>query len=144
MGCLVRSLVFQQSPLGKARVNAHGCPSRLDLQRNEGEDDGEKDQDGRCGVDFGRDREAHHRIDLDREGDRVRTAGEKGDDKIVEAEREGEQRAGDQCWLDVRQQDIAKGLPLGRAQVLGRFLLLLVETRQPRAHDHRYERESRR
>jgi hypothetical protein len=39
------------------------------------------DQDGRGGVDFRRHREAHHRIDLDREGDRVRPAGEEGDDE---------------------------------------------------------------
>ncbi len=65
----------------------------LQLQRGSREQNGDDDEDGRCSVDFWRHREAHHRIDFHRERDRVRPGGEEGDDEIVEAERERQERA---------------------------------------------------
>ena len=106
--------------------------------------DGEHDQHGRCGVDLGRHREAQHRIDLDREGDRVRPGGEERDDEIVERQGEGEQRAGDQRRFDMGHQDVAERLPVVGAEIAGRLLLLLVEAREPRADDERDEGEAER
>src|SRR3546814_3799794 len=109
----------------------------LKLERDESEDDGQDNEQRRRRVDLGRYREADHRIDLYREGDRVGAAGEIGDDEIVEAEREGQQRAGNERGPDVRDQHVAEHLPFARAEILRRFLLLAV-----RSEEHTYELQS--
>ena len=57
---------------------------------------------------------------------------ERGDDDLVEGEGEGEQAAGDQGRLHVRQGDVAEGLPGVGAEV-GRGLLEVSDTRRSRA-----------
>src|SRR3546814_15127135 len=54
---------------------------RSKLERDESEDDGQDNEQRRRRVDLGRYREADHRIDLYREGDRVGAAGEIGEDR---------------------------------------------------------------
>src|SRR6185312_15189370 len=106
--------------------------------------DREQDQHGRRGVDLRGYGEAQHRIDLDRERDRIRTGGEKRDHEVVERQSEGKQTASDQCRAHMRQQHVAECLPVVGAEVAGRLLLLLVEAREPRAHDERDEGEAER
>ena len=52
--------------------------------------------------------------------------------------------AGDQRRAHMRHQDVAERLPIVGAEVARRLLLLLVEARQPRAHDERDEGETER
>lgn len=65
----------------------------LIFQGNEGQGYSENDEDGRRGINLWRHREADHRVNLYRESNGVGAARKKGDNEIVEAEREGEQRA---------------------------------------------------
>ena len=92
----VPSASFRSTALSLSASSAPGSASRImPIMRS----NGDHDQHGRGGVHLGRHREAHHRIDLHREGDGVRPGGEEGDDEVVERQGERQQRAGDQARL---------------------------------------------
>ena len=121
---------------------AHGVErSAVEALRETQRGDADRHDDGRQRVDLRRDAEADHRVDLHRQRGRGApgAGGEEGDDELVDREREGEQRAGDDGRQDHRQRDAAEGGERRGAEI-GRGLDdRPVEDLQPRAH-HRGRR----
>ena len=92
----------------QALVGSRGACSLMAMI---GGDDGDDDEHRRSGIDLGRHAAPHQRIDFDRKGDGFRPRGEEGDDEIVERQRKGEERAGDEAGHHEGHDDVPERLP---------------------------------
>ena len=97
--------------ISSERLGHRATGPRLTALRHEQRGDADRHDDRGERVDLGRDAEADHRIDLHRQRGRGApgAGGEEGDDELVDREREGEQRAGDDGRQDHRQGHAAEG-----------------------------------
>src|SRR5262245_476226 len=72
---------------------------------------GDDDDDGRDGIDLRREAFADRRVDFDRESRDPWRSQEVRDHKLIEADREGEERCGHHAWRHYRQRYAPKSLP---------------------------------
>src|ERR1700761_8580745 len=67
----------------------HGAPLPPEKEGGGDEDQRDREQDGGDGVDFRRHAEAHHAVDIDRQGGRAGARDHHADQEIVERDDEG-------------------------------------------------------
>ena len=91
------------------------------LSKREGDKAGCKDHHARKRIDNGRDAEAYHRIDVQRQRRRTRSRHEKGDYEVFERHRDRDEKARQDARQKRRNDDFDERLQFRRAQIVRRF-----------------------
>ena len=105
-------------------------------------DDGDGQEEGRHGVDLGRDAHLEHRVDVERERRRSHSGDEGGDDVVVDREGEDEEGGGGDSGEGEREGDPAKGLPGAGPEVARRLGERRIEPGEAGADDDRHVGEA--
>ena len=91
------------------------------LSKSKSDKAGCNDHHARKRIDNGRDAEAYHRIDVQRQRRRPRTRHEKGDDEVFERHRDSDEKAREDARQKRRNDDFDERLEFRRAQIVRRF-----------------------
>ena len=101
------------------------------LSKREGDKAGCKDHHARKRIDNGRDAEAYHRIDVQRQRRRARSRHEKGDDEVFERHRDRDEKARQDTRQKRRNDDFDERLQFRRTQIVRRFNDRKIEFVEP-------------